>query len=78
MMIAAMAAAVSAASILRLLSCGIGLSGRTTFKGGGGLLGAGTGAVARAVGPVKVTGFATTDSGAAVIVIGGAFWRPTE
>src|SRR5258707_11475998 len=79
MMIAAMAAAVSAASTLRLLSCRTDLSGRSALAAGVGLLGGGTGAGAWIVGPLKATGFANTDSEDVTETgASGTFWRPTE
>jgi hypothetical protein len=71
-----MAAAVSAASTLRLLSCRTDLSGRSALAAGVGLLGGGTGAGAWIVGPLKATGFANTD-GEDVTETGasGTFWN---
>jgi hypothetical protein len=79
-MIAAMAAAVSAASTSRLLSGRTFLSGKSGFAEASGLLdGLGTGAIGTA-GPYSATGFVagcevTTATGAP---LDGTFWRPTE
>jgi hypothetical protein len=75
-MIAAMAAAVSAASTLRLV---VGLSGKSALAVGVGPLGAGTGAGAAENGPLKATGFtvgmvATAADG----LLTGVSLRPTE
>jgi hypothetical protein len=83
-MIAAMAAMVSAASTLRLVSPPAGLSGKLALVEDTGPLdevGIGTGAGACAGGPLKATGCAKPD-GEVTTAIGalltGAFWRPTE
>jgi hypothetical protein len=76
-----MAATVSAASTLRLLSCRTGLSGKSALTEGVGLLGVGTGAGAWAVGPLKATGFANADGdvmAATGALLTGAFWLPTK
>ena len=77
-MIAAMAAAVSTASTLRLLSSRTDLSSKSVLEGVG-LLGAGPGAGAAENGPPKATGFtvgavATVTGG---LVAGAPVW-PTE
>ena len=80
-MIAAMAAAVSTASTLRLLSEGTGASGRLALADGGRLLGVGTDAAACAAGLLVGTGFAKpggelmTPTGTRLTGVG---WRPTE
>jgi hypothetical protein len=83
-MIAAMAAAVSAASTLRLVSGPAALSGRLVLVEDPGPLdelGIGTGAGACAAGLLKATGFAKTDGEvitATGTLLAGALWRPTE
>jgi hypothetical protein len=84
-MIAAMVAAVSATSTLRVLSGPVGLSGRLALVDGVGLLeglGVGIAAGDRATGPLKATGFAKPDAEGVVTATGtllaGTFWRPTE
>jgi hypothetical protein len=79
-----MAAAVRAASTLRLVSGPAGLSGRLTLVGDTGQLdevGLGTGAGACAAGPLNATGFANADGDVMAVtgtLLTGAFWRPTE
>jgi hypothetical protein len=83
-MIAAMAAAVSATSTLRLFSGPTGLSGKLALAGGVALLeGLGEGIAAGdcPAGPPKTTGLAKT--GGEVItatgrLLAGGLWRPTE
>jgi len=80
-MIAAMAAAVSAVSTLRLLSDRAVTSGKSALAERGGLLGVATGAGAWIVGPLKATGFANIDGEdvtARGALFAGTFWRPTE
>jgi hypothetical protein len=64
-MIAAMAAAVRAASTLRLVSCRMSLSGKSALAGDAGLPWGGTGAAEL----LKATGLANAD-GAAVTATG--------
>jgi len=84
-MIAAMAAAVSPASTLRLTSGAAALSGKLALGAEAGrieTLGAGAGVDGCAAGPLKATGCANADC--ALIMAGtgalltGALWRPTE
>jgi hypothetical protein len=83
-MIAAIAATVSAPSILRLMSGAAGLSGNSALVEGVGPLeafGAGAGAGACAAGPIKATGCANADGdlmAATGALLTGALWRPTE
>jgi hypothetical protein len=82
MMIAAMAAAVRAASTLRLVSCRKGLSGKSAFAGDVGLAGARAVADGCAAGLLNATGFADADD--ALVTATGAlltdtfWWWPTE
>jgi hypothetical protein len=83
-MIAAMAAAVSPTSTLRLASGLTDLSGTSTLaEGVGGLVGREdvAGVDGCAAGPIKATGFTKAD-GEVVAATGalptGALWRPTE
>jgi hypothetical protein len=80
-----MAAAVSAASILRLVAGLTDLSGTSTLAEGiGRMVGreGATGAGACAIGALKATGFA--NAGGEVMIawtgtlVTGALWRPTE
>jgi hypothetical protein len=83
-MIAAIAAAVSAASISRLVSGLAGLSGKLALVEDTGPVddaGLGTGAGACTAGPIKATGWANADGeviAATGALLAGAFWRPTE
>jgi hypothetical protein len=79
-----MAAAVSAASTLRLLSSRTGLSGKSALVEGVGLLEElriGSAAGICTPGLAKATGFANTDGEdvtATGALLTGTFWRPTE
>jgi len=82
---AAMAAAVSAASTLRLVAGLTDLSGTSTLaEGVGALIGRedATGAGAWAIGPLKATGCANADGELMIAWTGtlvtAALWRPTE
>jgi hypothetical protein len=80
-MIAAMAAAVSAVSTLRLVSGAAGLSGNPALVEGVGPLEAfGAGAGACAVGPIKATGCTNVDGDVMAgtgALLAGTLWRPT-
>jgi hypothetical protein len=81
---AAMAAAVSAASTLRLVAGLTDWSGTSTLAEGVGALirEDATGAGAWAIGPLKATGCANADGELMIAWTGtlltGALWRPTE
>ena len=83
-MIAAMAAAVSAASTLRLVSGPVGLSGKLALVEASAPLDEaerGTGAGACVAGPIKATGCAKADGDVMAgtgALLTGALWRPTE
>jgi hypothetical protein len=82
-MIAAIAAAVTAASTLRLVSGAAGLPGKLALGGVSPAdeLGLGTGAGACAAGPIRATGCANADGevmAAMGALLAGALWRPTE
>jgi hypothetical protein len=83
-MIAAMAAAVSAVSALRLASGPAGLSGELALVEGVGpleVLGAGAGVGGCTAGPIKATGCASADGDVMAgtgALLAGALWRPTE
>ena len=84
-MIAAMAAAVSPTSTLRLVSVQAGLSGNPALVEGVDpleALGAGAGADGGcAAGPIKATGCANADGDAVAgtaALLTGALWRPAE
>jgi hypothetical protein len=80
-----MAAAVSPASTLCLVSGATGLSGNLALVEGIGALGelgAGAGVDGCAAGPIKAAGCANADGEVGLAATGalliGAFWRPTE
>lgn len=78
-MIAAMAAAVSATSILRLVSARAGLSGNSALAEGVGLFGTGAGASATV--PLEGAGFANGEGEAKRlmgVLLWDTFWRPIE
>ena len=84
-MIAAMAAAVSPASTLRLVSGPAGLSGKLALGAEAGPLeavGVRAGVDGCAAGPLKATGCANADGEVMMAGTGallkGALWRPTE